>query len=370
MDVARDARWGRVTETYGEDPYLCSAMSVAFTRGIQGDDLREGVIACAKHFLGYGLTEAGQNMAATAIGRRELYDTYARPFEAAIRLAGLMGVMASYSEFDGVPVHASRAVLTELLRGKMGFTGTVVSDYNGVGWAQTRHLVASTPEDVGALTLAAGMDVELPAVHGYGKVLVKAVQNGKVSESLLDESVRRVLRDKFALGLFENPYVREDPIEINSVAGEGNELSLRLAAESVTLLKNEGDLLPLNQDIKKIAVIGPHADTAMVGFPHYTTPASLPMLRVAAKIGFFPMPGVGVLPKEGFKVFTDELATTEADIEKYVKSNYPAVSLAGAVRKLLPDAEVTTVTGTGVLPAQPTDIPAAVEAAKKADVVI
>jgi beta-glucosidase len=202
-----------------------------------------------------------------------------------------MGVMASYSEFEGVPIHASRAVLTELLRGRMGFTGTVVSDYNGVGWAQTRHLVASTPEDVGALCIAAGMDVELPSVHGYGKVLAKAVQDGKVSESVLDESVRRILRDKFALGLFENPYVKEAPAEINSVAGEGKDLSQPLAAELVTLLKNEGNLLPLSRDIKKIAVIGPHADTTMVGFPQYTTPASLPVLRVAAKIGFFPMPG-------------------------------------------------------------------------------
>jgi beta-glucosidase len=162
MDVARDARWGRVTETYGEDPYLVSAMSVAFTRGMQGKDLREGVLVCAKHFLGYSVTEGGQNMAATAVGPRELYDVYARPFEAAIRLAGLAGVMASYSEFEGVPIHVSRAILTDLLRGRMGFTGTVVSDYNGVGWAQTRQLVATTPEDIGALALAAGMDVELP----------------------------------------------------------------------------------------------------------------------------------------------------------------------------------------------------------------
>jgi beta-glucosidase len=403
MDVARDARWGRVTETYGEDPYLCSAMSVAFTRGMQGDDLREGVITCAKHFLGYGATEAGQNMAATAIGPRELYDVYARPFEAAIRHAGLMGVMASYAEFEGVPIHASRAVLTDLLRGKMGFTGTVVSDYNGVGWAQTRQLVASTPEDVGALCVAAGMDVELPSVHGYGKVLARAVKDGKVSESVLDESVRRILRDKFALGLFENPYVDEGPAQIKSVAGEGNELSQRLAGESVTLIKNEGNLLPLSRDIKKIAVIGPHADTTMVGFPQYTTPASLPMLRVAAQIGVFPMPGVGALPKEGLKVFVDELNAVEPDIEKYVKSNYPAMSLAEAVRKLLPDAKVTAVAGTGVLPpkpvntsatkkpvdapaaegapktfgelksagtAQPIDIPAAVNAAKDADAVI
>src|SRR5262249_27388642 len=152
---------------------------------------------------------------------------------------------------------------------------------------------ASTPEEVGALTLAAGMDVELPAVHGYGKALVDAVKSGKVPESQLDESVRRVLRDKFALGLFENPYVAEDPIVIRKVASEGDDLSRRLADESVTLLKNKKGHRPLGRDVKKIAVIGPHADTTMVGLPHYTYPAGLSMIRVAAKLGFFPMPGIG-----------------------------------------------------------------------------
>jgi beta-xylosidase len=370
MDVARDARWGRVTETYGEDPYLVSAMSVAFTRGMQGTDLRKGVLVCAKHFLGYSVTEGGQNMAATAVGPRELYDVYSRPFEAAIRLAGLAGVMASYSEFEGVPIHVSRAVLTDLLRGRMGFTGTVVSDYNGVGWAQTRQRVVDTPEDIGALALRAGMDVELPAVHGYGQALVTAVKSGKVSESQLDESVRRLLRDKFVLGLFENPYVKEDPIAIRKVASEGNGLSRRLAAESVTLLKNEKNLLPLGRDMKRVAVIGPHADSSMIGFPHYTYPAAIPMLGVAAKLGVFPMPGVGELPKEGLAALQAELASAGDDLEQYVRKEYGAVSLADAVRKLLPQAEVSAVAGTGVVPSQPADIAAAVAAAKSADVVI
>jgi beta-glucosidase len=370
MDVARDARWGRVTETYGEDPYLVSAMSVAFTRGMQGKDLREGVLVCAKHFLGYSVTEGGQNMAATAVGPRELYDVYARPFEAAIRLANLAGVMASYSEFDGVPIHVSRAVLTDMLRGRMGFTGTVVSDYNGVGWAQTRQRVADTPEEVGALAIRAGMDVELPGVHGYGQALVKAVKSGKVSESQVDESVRRLLRDKFALGLFENPYVKEDPIVIRKVASEGDDLSRRLAAESVTLLKNDRNLLPLGRDMKRVAVIGPHADSTMIGFPHYTYPAAIPMLRVAIKLGAFPMPGVGELPKEGLAVLPVELASVGDDLEQYVRKEYAAQSLAEAIRKLLPNAQVTAVAGTGVLPSNPQNIPAAVAAAKAADLVI
>jgi beta-glucosidase len=370
MDVARDARWGRVTETYGEDPYLVSAMSVAFTRGIQTDDLREGVIACAKHFIAYAQTEAGQNMAAIAVGPRELYDVYARPFEAAIRLAGLAGVMATYSEYEGVPIHTNRAVLTDLLRGRMGFDGTVVSDYNGIGWAQTRQLVASSAEEVGALGVAAGMDVEAPSPYGYGEALVRAVKNGLLTEQQLDECVRRVLRDKYALGLFDNPYVAEDPAAIQAVAAEGDELSRRLSDEAVTLIKNDGGLLPLERNVRKIAVVGPHADTVMVGFPQYTFPAGVAMTRIAAKLGFFPMPGVGELPKEGFAALTTELERAEGTVEDYARANYKAVSLADAVRALLPDAEVTAVAGTGVLPANPTDIPAAVAAAQDADVVI
>ena len=369
MDVARDPRWGRVTETYGEDPYLVSAMSVAFTRGMQGRDWRSGVLCAAKHFLGYGMTEGGQNMAATAIGPRELYDVYARPFEASIRMTGLAGVMASYAEFEGVPIHVSKAILTDLLRGRMGFTGTVVSDYNGVGWAQTRQLVAQTPEEIGALALAAGMDVECPGIHGYGMVLVKAVKEGKVTEAQLDECVRRVLRDKFALGLFDNPYVQEAPAEIRKVAGEGEALSKRLAAESVTLLKNEMGLLPLRPAYRKIAVIGPHADSAMVVFPHYTYPAALPMLGVAVKLGKFPMPGVGDVPKEGMAALQAELGDA-GDQEAYARRNYGAMSLAEAIRKLVPDAQVTAVAGTGVMPSQPVDIAAAVAAAKAADLVI
>jgi beta-glucosidase len=375
MDVARDARWGRVHETFGEDPYLVSAFSVAFTQGMQGRDLHDGVIPSAKHFLGYAVTEAGQNMAATAIGARELYDVYARPFEAAIRLAGLTSVMASYAEFEGVPIHVSRAILTTLLRERMGFTGTVVSDYVGVGWAQTRQRVAADPEEAGALALAAGLDVELPQIHGYGHALVDAVQDGKVPESLLDESVRRVLRDKFALGLFDDPYVPEDPVQIRAVAVDGDELSRRLASDSVTLLKNETNLLPLGRDIKKVAVIGPFADSTTVGFPAYTYPAALAMLRArfTGEETFMAGTDTGAsdIPPEAQAAMVAEMQDyLEVDLDDYVRSNYPAVSLAEAVRTLLPDATVTVVRGTGIMPSAPTDIPAAVDAAREADAVI
>ena len=375
MDVARDARWGRVSETYGEDPYLVSAMSVAYTRGLQGKDLSKGVLATAKHFVGYAVTEGGQNMAATAVGARELYDVHARPFEAAFRLAGLASVMPSYSEFDGVPISASHAVLTDMLRGRMGFTGTTVSDYVAVGFLQTRQKVAETAEEAGLLALAAGMDVETPAVYGYGQVLARGrARAGRCPSPLLDRSVRRVLRDKFALGLFENPYVAEDPVAIRTVASEGADLSRRLAAASVTLLKNEKGLLPLSRDIAKIAIIGPHADDVEAGFTTYTYPAALKMMHARATGGDIAMAGVdlgGGAPPEAKAAVSAELAPVfKIDRREYLKSNYSAVSLAEAVRQLLPKAEVTAVAGTGVVPNEPTDIPAAVAAARNADVVI
>ena len=375
MDVARDARWGRVHETYGEDPYLVSAMSVAYTRGMQGDDLREGVIATAKHFLGYAVTEAGQNMAATAITARDLHDVYARPFAAAIRLAGLGSVMASYSEYDGVPIHISRAVLTDLLRRRLGFTGTVVSDYAGVAWAHTRQRAAASPEEIAALALDAGLDVELPLAYAYGQVLAKAVHDGLVDEARLDDPVRHVLRDKFALGLFEHPYVDEDPVELRSIASEGVDLSRTLAAESVTLLKNDHHLLPLRRDLSSIAVIGPHADSALVGFPAYTYPAALGMLQ--AKVAGADTSMAGVDPRDAFMPHEARVALKRelaevigVRLEDYVRASYPAVSLADAIRKLLPNVKVTAVAGTGVVPSQPTDLAAAVAAARAADTVI
>jgi beta-glucosidase len=180
-----------------------------------------------------------------------------------------------------------------------------------------------------------------------------------------------VLRDKVALGLFENPYVKEDPVEIRKVAGEGNDLSRRLVTESVTLLKNDRNLLPLSRDIKRVAVIGPHADSTMVGFPHYAYPAVLPMLAAALKLGMFPMPGVGEVPKEGMALLQTEFDGAGArDLDQYARKEYGALSLAEAIRKLLPNGQVTAVAGTGVTPAQPTDIRSAVAAAKAAGLII
>ena len=187
--------------------------------------------------------------------------------------------------------------------------------------------------------------------------------------------MRRVLRDKFALGLFDNPYVAEDPVEIRTVASEGAELSRRLAAESVTLLKNEKGLLPLSRDIAKIAIIGPHADDVEAGFTTYTYPAALKMMHARATGGETSMagvdPGEGAAARgEGRDRGPSWRLCSNVDLEGLPQVHYAAVSLAEAVRQLLPKAEVTAVAGTGVVPSEPTDIPAAVAAAQKADVVI
>jgi beta-glucosidase len=377
MDVARDARWGRVHETYGEDPCLVAAMSVAYTRGLQGRDAATGVLATGKHFLGYALGEAGQNMARTEVGDRELYEVYARPFEAAIRLAGLRSVMNSYASIDGVPVGASRRILTELLRNRLGFDGTVVSDYDTVGQLVARVGVAQDAREAGRLALAAGIDVELPSPYGYGQTLAEAVRQGEIPEEELDRATWRVLRDKFALGLFDRPYVVEDPIVISAIASEGSEaggLAHQLARQSVTLLKNEA-ILPLSPDLKRIAVIGPHADDVAVAFPPYTYPSALAMLGARLRGERANIPGTenmsGELPAEAIELMRRDLSgPLSRSTDEYVREQYGSVSLAEAVQKAAPGAAVTVTRGCGVLPEEPTDIGAAVAAARAAEVVI
>ncbi|OHV18911.1 beta-glucosidase [Parafrankia soli] len=377
MDVARDARWGRVHETYGEEPYLVTALSVAYTRGLQGAGPLEGAIATGKHFLGYAVTEAGQNMAKTVLGRRELFEVYARPFEAAIRLAGLRSVMNSYASIDGVPLGASHEYLTEMLRGDFGFTGTVVSDYDTIGQLVSRVGVAKDAQEAGRLALAAGIDMELPNSYGYGRTLAAAVRSGEVPAEQLDQAAWRVLRDKFALGVFDRPYVDEDPVVINAIAKEGSEpggLAHRLAQQSVTLLKNEGRL-PLTRDLKRIAVVGPHADNVSVAFPPYTFPAGLEMLGARFRGERSNVPGtenmVTEMPPEAIELMRQDLGgPLSQSIDEYIRERYGSVSLADAIRAAVPGAVVTVARGCGVLDEEPADIREAVAAARDADVVV
>ncbi|MES5823091.1 glycoside hydrolase family 3 N-terminal domain-containing protein [Streptomyces sp. RG80] len=361
MDVALDPRWGRVHETYGEDPYLCAAFSVAYTRGLQGDSLTEGVIATAKHFLGYGLPSGGVNLSAYEGGSRRTRDLFAYPFEAAIQLAGLKSVMNSYSDVDGVPAGASREVLTELLRDTLGFEGFVSSDYDTIKQIVTRQRVAADAAEAARMAISAGLDVELPVPFAYGEALVGEVRSGRLDEQAVDICVLRVLRAKFELGLFENPYPQEH-IDITAVGEEGRELSAELARRSVVLVENDG-ILPLARGLD-VAVIGPHADAAWLQFPTYAYPAWRDAVRAAERGGMMNM--VGAEPAK--TAWNDSLFTTD-DSDTFARRNYGARPLHEEIAEFAG----TVLTEQGTTLTQPLDdeaIERAVGVARRCGVVV
>ena len=267
VDLGRDPRWGRIEETYGEDPYLVTQIGVAAVRGYQGTSLPLGadnVFATLKHFAGHGSHEGGINTAPALVPERLLRAELLVPFEAAVK-AGAHTVMPSYNEVDGVPAHANRWLLTDVLRREWGFSGLVVSDYFGVEQMQTRHHVAADKADAAAQALDAGVDLELPDPYGFSE-LVGLVKSGRMAESLIDRSAARMLRAKFLAGLFENPYVDPDRAERVTNTPEHQALALEAARKSIVLLKNQGALLPLDRGrVKTLAVIGPNAKGVHLG---------------------------------------------------------------------------------------------------------
>jgi beta-xylosidase len=273
VDVAREPRWGRVEETFGEDPYLAARMGVAAVRGFQGDATfkdKTRVIATLKHFAAHGLPESGLNCAPAEVSPHTLRDVVLVPFRAAIREAGALSVMPSYNEVDGVPSHANRWLLTDVLRGEWGFKGFTVSDYYAIWEMADRpdthgHHVAADKKAAAALAVRAGVNIELPEPDCY-RHLVELVREGTLRETDLDALVEPMLRAKFLLGLFDDPYV--DPDEAERVVGceAHRDLALRAARETITLLKNEDGLLPLDPaKLRTLAVIGPNAAREMLG---------------------------------------------------------------------------------------------------------
>ncbi|MEI5584669.1 MULTISPECIES: beta-glucosidase family protein [unclassified Agromyces] len=285
LDVVRDARWGRVEETIGEDPYLVATVGTAYVRGLEAS----GVVSTLKHFVGYSASRAGRNLAPVSIGARELADVLLPPFEMAVREGGARSVMNSYSDLDGVPSAGDRWLLTELLRETWGFDGTVVADYFAVAFLKLLHGVADTWADAAAGALEAGIDVELPTVKAFGEPLRAAVAAGAVPMSLVDVALRRVLRQKAELGLLDADWSPVPPA-LEGVASRdaaalrgsidldppGNrELARELAERAVVLLRNDGTL-PLAASgaaPSVIAVIGPNADDpyAMLGCYSFPT---------------------------------------------------------------------------------------------------
>ncbi|WP_369178995.1 glycoside hydrolase family 3 N-terminal domain-containing protein [Streptomyces mutabilis] len=342
LDVVRDARWGRVEETIGEDPYLVGTIGTAYVRGLE----EAGIVATLKHFVGYSASRAGRNLAPAPMGPRERADVLLPPFEMAIREGRARSVMHAYTDVDGVPAAADENLLTGLLRDTWGFDGTVVADYFGIAFLKTLHGIAADWADAAGAALRAGVDVELPTVKTFGAPLAEAVTAGRVPEAVIDRALRRVLTQKAELGLLDPDW---DPAptalhgadldDLDALRGridldgpENRELARTVAEEAVVLLSNDGTL-PLARP-RRIALVGPNADepTAVLGC--YSFPQHIGVHHPGTPVGI-------------------ELPT-----------------LRETLAAEFPDAEVTVVRGTGVDDGDDFGIPEAVQAAREADVVV
>lgn len=268
LDVARDPRWGRIEETMGEDPYLIAAMGVSAVKGFQGSEsgvAKTHVAATLKHLAGHGEPVGGLNTAPAPVGERGLREIFLSPFEAVVKLSHPRSVMASYNEIDGVPSHSNSKMLNGILRGEWGFDGLLVSDYFAINELVNRHNLAATRKDAALIAFNAGVDIETPDADSYPH-LVEWVKEGKISATQLDKVVARVLREKFTLGLFENPYVEIKGVDEFVGNAKHRALSQQAAEKTVVLLKNDNNILPLDvKKLKSIAVIGPHVNETLLG---------------------------------------------------------------------------------------------------------
>ena len=350
LDIARDARWGRVEETFGEDPCLVARLGVAYVKGLQGSSLEHGIVATAKHFAGYGMSEGGMNWAPPHLGWREMREVYLFPFEAAVREAKLASIMPAYHELDGIPCGTSSELLAEILREEWGFDGTVVSDYFAINTLAEYHHIARSKADAASMAMEAGLDAELPFTDCYGSPLREAVLQGRIPETLVDISVRRVLNQKMALGLFENPYVDAGQVAFDTA--EQRQLARSIAQKSIVLLKNEGDLLPLSKQIGSVAVIGPNADSVRNLFGDYSYPAHREtQLEQVNQNNVFNMP----LPEE----------------VQIAEDFIPSLSVLAAIRaKVGPNAHIHYARGCDVLDGSTDGFAEAIEVARQADIAI
>jgi len=271
LDLAREPRWSRVEETYGEDPFLNSRMGAAMVKGFQGSNIGSGVnvISTLKHFTAYGVPEGGHNGGPVSVGQRELYQSYLPPFKAAVE-AGALSIMTAYNAIDGVPCTANPFLLKDILREQWGFEGFVVSDLGSVNGLAGNHGIAGSLAEAAALAINAGVDNDLGGT-AYAQ-LGESIKSNTVQQATLDEAVKRVLRLKFQMGLFEHPYVNPDKAKKQVRDQAAIAVAREVAQESMILLKNEKQALPLSKQIKSIAVIGPNADNVYNQLGDYTAP--------------------------------------------------------------------------------------------------
>lgn len=370
VDIARDPRWGRVTETYGEDAALTSAMASAFVKGIQTDDLRKGIAATAKHYVGHGITEGGMNMGRNMVSPRDLKEIHCKPFQSAITEAGMRGVMCSYCSMNGEPVVASKTLLTDILREEMGFEGIVVSDYVAVDRLVDPFCVTDNFEEAGNLAVKAGLDVEYPRPKGFTYAMKDAVESGKLPMEVIDRAVKRVLKLKFELGLFENPYPNIKELKKSLHAESTEALNEELARKSFILLKNEHKLLPLSRGTKKIAVLGPHGDNVRSYFGTFSYPAALDMSLAREEDGQeFEEPGLIIYDIE--QSYVGQIREVSPRIGKRISREFPVIrSLYHALQEYLPDSQVVYAQGINCAGSDVGGMEEALRVAADADVVI
>lgn len=328
LDVVHDYRWGRIGETFGEDPTLISALGTSYVRGFQGDDLTNGIACTGKHFLGYGTSEGALNMTRTVITERELQEIYAKPFEAAVQKGGMKSMMNSYAEINGEPVVSSQKIMKKLLREEMGFDGVVVTDYGSINRLTDVFKTATDSTDAAIQCLKAGIDLECPAPVSYMN-LISAVNENRVDIELINESALRMLTLKFELGLFENPFMDSDEMKHILSDSDSKILAKDTAVKTTTLTKNNG-ILPLNKKYKKVGIIGPCADSLRSFFSCYSYGALAEILHLK-KSNDMDMAIAGV---------SDTMAAIrqpdidDDEIEEILRNEYPeALTLYGALKE-------------------------------------
>ncbi|WP_322047275.1 glycoside hydrolase family 3 N-terminal domain-containing protein [Paraburkholderia sp. J67] len=328
LDVSRDPRWGRTEETFGEDPYLVGVLACHYVQGLQGE--HRDVLATLKHFVAHSASEGARNHAPVHVGPRELNDTFMLPFEMAVKLANAGSVMPAYHDIDGVPCHANLDLLQDVLREKWGFDGLIVADYAGVNLLYTHHGTARDAAEAAAQSFNAGLDIELPG-HECALHLQEALARGLIDARTIDAAVRRVLRVKFEIGLFEAPYADPRRVNLRSEAASG--VAYEVALQSAVLLKNNGVLPLKNDDMQHVAVIGPTADDPLAllagySFPVHlinsgeTAPSSMttPLQALCATLGALNVSyarGCAIIEERraGAPVFPGDVAMTTRDVD-------------------------------------------------------
>ncbi len=373
LDISRDSRMGRQCEPYGEDPTLAAALGAAFTHGIQ-DTTTAGrkPESAAKHFFAFHNSSGGIHGAHADAGERLLMEIYGKPFQAAITEAGLRGVMPCYDSLNGLPVHASKHYLTDVLRNQMGFDGVTVSDYGGVSNAHDVQGIGETMGEAGLRCLTAGMDVELPMPVAYSKEMTEMFRSGKADTAILDNAVLRVLEAKFRMGLFEHPFSLDgEELDETVHHAEDDEIAMQSARQSLVLLKNNG-ALPLSGKEKTIAVIGPHANNPRFYFGGYTHLSMVEAQHAAmnsmagvgaggdtAKVQMERVPGSNVQVDET-EQFDNVLKLLEPDCR----------SLLQSIREALPDCKVLYAQGYHKAGDDKRLFAEALDAAKHADIIL